>query len=297
MKTKTKKTLRKKHPRNKKTNNLLIFIVIAIVFGSFLTGIGLGYVDGLAHGVVKHPARIAVAREITPTPKPMIPTANVHVPILVYHYVEYVRDVRDTIRKSLDILPPTLELQIQTLQKTGYEFITASDLGQYLDGIKQLPAKPVILTFDDGYGDFYTDVFPILKKYHVMATEYIISGVIGKLNYMTHDQIREIAESGLVEIGAHTVHHPNLKSVTLERAKKEIEQSKSDLENEFGIRVVSFAYPYGGFNSDVADFVKKAGFTNAVTTKGGLIANQENRYTLFRIHPGAAIGEGLLRAI
>lgn len=295
------KKIVKKHRRAKKKNNrsflafLGTIVIIAVIVGCFLLGIFIGFKKGGLRSTSSRPPKIAVTKEVVPVP--VLPTANVRVPILVYHYIEFVKDSRDTIRKSLDIIPPTFEAQIKTLKDAGYNFITASDIGLYLDGKKPLASKPIILTFDDGYGDFYTDVFPILKKYNVEATEYVISGVLGKLNYMTLDQVKEIVSSGLVEIGAHTVHHPNLKSLPLESAKKEIEDSKAMLESDLGIKVVSFAYPYGGYNDDLAIIVKKAGFTSAVTTKGGLIVNQDNRYTLHRIHPGAATGEGLLRVL
>jgi peptidoglycan/xylan/chitin deacetylase (PgdA/CDA1 family) len=229
--------------------------------------------------------------------QPLIPTSNVEIPILVYHYIEYVKDPNDAIRKSLNIIPPIFEEQVKTLKKAGFNFITASDVGEYLDGKKALPVKPVVLTFDDGYEDFYTDVLPILRKNDVKATAYIISGVINKPNYMTEAQIREVNESGLVEIGAHTVDHPNLESLLPDEAKKEIVESKTMLENKFGIDVVSFAYPYGNYNDAIASFVKNAGYTNAVTTRGGITVNQQSRFTLFRIHPGIAIGEELLNEL
>lgn len=292
-----KKPRRKSASHRKKTHKkILAGIIIGVICLSFVAGILIASANSQALSFeIIHSPKMNVFHGNTATT--FLPTSSVKVPILVYHYIEYVRDPKDTVRKSLDILPPTFEEQIKTLKNAQYNFITAAELGQYLDGKRSLPTKPVMLTFDDGYGDFYTDVFPILKKYNVVATEYIISGGIDKLNYMTTEQVREIAGSGLVEIGAHTVHHHNLKSLPLEDAKKEIDLSKSDLEREFGINVVSFAYPYGSYNENIADLVKKAGFTNAVGTKGGYIVNQEDRYTLFRIHPGAAIGEGLLKAL
>lgn len=287
----------KKKGRPRKKNNLVlsyfgVFLVLIIITGSFGFGLLMGFKKGISESPIERPSIIAQAREINSVS--VLPTEDVKVPILVYHYIEFVKDQRDTIRKSLDILPPTLESQIKTLKSAGYSFIVAADLGLYLDGKKPLPQKPIILTFDDGYEDFYTDVFPILKKYNVVATEYIISGVLGRPNYMTLDQVKEIAASGLVEIGAHTVHHPNLKSLSIEIAKKEIEDSKATLESELGINVVSFAYPYGAYDDAIVSLVKNAGYTNAVTTRGGFIVNQNERLTLFRIHPGVATGQGLI---
>lgn len=171
-----------------------------------------------------------------------------HIPVLMYHYVEHVKDRGDKVRISLNTLPETLDLQIKTMKSAGYAFLTASDLADILDGIKTPPPKSVVLTFDDGYRDFYTDAFPILKKYQVKATEYVISGFLNLPNNLTKEQLKEVAQSGLVEIGAHTVHHLALGGANAKKAQGEIESSKIQLEQEINQPVVSFAYPYGSFD-------------------------------------------------
>lgn len=216
------------------------------------------------------------------------------VPILMYHYVEYVTDKNDTIRESLNIKPHAFEAQVKTLKDAGYTFLYASDLGKILDGKKELPEKPVILTFDDGYLDFYTDVLPILKKHKAKAVVYIVPGVLDKPNFMYTSQVQEVAKSGLVEIGAHTVNHRFLKGLLEKTAWDEIIKSKQLLETMFHVPVVSFAYPYGAFDAQAITLVKKAGFTTGVSTLPGIEVNKENRYFLFRIRPGYRTGDDLL---
>ena len=269
-----------------------VIIIGVFVFGILFIGLVLGYFQGKKNKTIQR-----VSPQIVKAVKPTPPTATVRVPILVYHYVEYVKDQRDTIRKSLNIVPSVFEKQITTMKEANFNFITAKDLGDYLNGEKQLPERPVILTFDDGYGDFYTDVFPILKKHHVVATEYVVPGFTNKLNYMTTKQLQEICDSGIVEIAAHTIHHAYLPRLNHEQAVQEIVGSKQALEEEYGISVVSFAYPYGGYDDSVAKIAKEAGFTNAVTTKGGIEVNQDNRFTLHRIHPGYRVGNELIRSL
>jgi peptidoglycan/xylan/chitin deacetylase (PgdA/CDA1 family) len=218
----------------------------------------------------------------------------VRVPILMYHYVEYVKDKGDTIRQSLDITPYTLEQEIITLKNAGYTFLTNSELTQILDGAKRLPNKPILLTFDDGYRDFYTDAYPILKKYNVQATEYLIAGWTGYPNNMTEAQIKEIAADGLVEIGAHTVHHTWLKGLPLKTVQYEVVESKKILEAMIGKPVTSFAYPYGAFDLAAVNAVAQAGFTSAVTTVPGIDQPQIHRYFLYRLRPGGRTGESLL---
>ncbi len=227
-------------------------------------------------------------KEATPTAR-----MTVKVPILLYHYVEYVKDKGDTIRQSLDIIPRVFEEQIQTLLSDSYTFITMDELADYLDGERSLPPKPIIITFDDGYRDLRTDVLPILRKYHVKAVAYIVSGFVDKPNFMSTQELREVASSGLVEIAAHSVHHLNLKAIKPELARKEVEESKTAIEKLVGIPVHNFAYPYGDFNQNIIDFVQKAGYRTAASVIAGSIHSEQDRYFIYRLRPGARTGKAL----
>lgn len=229
------------------------------------------------------------------TPSSPAPLAEtIKVPILMYHYVEYVQDKGDKTRISLNITPYTLEEEIKTLIGANYTFLTNKELADVLDGKVKLPQKPILLTFDDGYRDFYTDVFPILKKYNIKATEYVIAGFLNRPNHLLTRQVEEIIQSGLVEIGAHTVHHAWLKGRPLKEVSAEIFQSRVMLEHQFKINVTSFAYPYGAFDAQAMDVVKDAGFKTAVSTIPGIQQNQLNRFFLYRLRPGGRTGLQLL---
>jgi len=219
---------------------------------------------------------------------------EIRVPILMYHYVEYVKDKGDTIRESLTITPYTFEQQVKTLDDDGYTFMTNAEVADALSGKIPLPPKPIVLTFDDGYRDFYTDVYPILKKYHAKATAYIISGFLGYANTMNAWQVRKIADVGLVEIGAHTVNHAWMKGLPETELVYEVNQSKKTLEGITGKTVVSFAYPYGAFDVPAIQAVAAAGFTSAVSTVPGIDQYQIHRYFLYRLKPGGKIGTSLL---
>ncbi len=222
------------------------------------------------------------------------PQQTFRVPILMYHYVEYVQDKGDKIRISLNTTPFILEEEIKTLAAAGYTFMTSAELADALDKKTTLPQKPIVLTFDDGYRDFYTDVLPILKKYHVKATEYVIAGFLNRPNHLLDTQITEILQSGLVEIGAHTVHHVWLKGKPLKEVTDEVAQSKTILERQFHIPVVSFAYPFGAFDEQAVYVVKSVGFKTSVSTIPGIDASRSNRFFLFRLRPGARTGQVLL---
>lgn len=227
--------------------------------------------------------------------KPLVAKTTVRVPVLLYHYVEIVKDKNDTIRHSLNLTPQTLESQITTLQSAGYHFITASDLANVLDSKMALPEKPIILTFDDGYNDFYTDVLPILKKYQVHATAYIVPGFLNGPNSITSSQLIEATSSGLVDIGAHTMHHTFLKGRDVATIDNEIRQSKLKLENDYHIKVSTFAYPYGAYDANASSLVKKSGFSLAFATMPGIYIGWNNRFTAPRIRPGARTGQALIK--
>lgn len=236
----------------------------------------------------------------TPESTQSVQISNQHVdfklPILIYHYVEYVTDERDTIRKSLNITPATFEAQIETLKSAGYTFITPNQISKIESGRLKIE-KPIIISFDDGYRDFYTDVFPILIKHNIRAVAYVNPGLLDKLNYMYWNQAKEIAKSGFVEIGAHGMSHRSLSSIDPKSAEWEIKESKSTLERKLGIEVTSFAFPYGHYNDQVIEIVKSAGFTSAITTDEGLNEAISEKFTMKRIHPGANIGNSLLNKL
>jgi len=218
-------------------------------------------------------------------------SATFKVPILMYHYVEYVQDKRDTIRQSLNINPDIFESQIKALSDAGYTFMMARELAEVLDGKKTLPQKPILITIDDGHWDVDTVILPILKKYRVKATAYVIPGFTGGSDFMTEKQVKDVIDSGLVEIGAHTVHHIGLKGRPLKIVQYEVDTSKKMLEDTYHIPVLSFAYPSGYFDLQAIQVVKDAGFTTSVSTIPGEEVNQGSRFFLYRLRPGRRTGQ------
>lgn len=215
------------------------------------------------------------------------------VPILMYHYVEYNTDEKDYLRDSLNIEPHIFERQILSLKQNGYSIVTPNQIY----GTKNKYKKPIILSFDDGYEDFYTDVFPLLKKHNVPAVSYIIVNSIGKPNYMNLEQISEISKSGLVEFGSHTMNHSWLKGQSEEKINSELVTSKTELENLLNLKITSVAYPYGVYDSLVLQFAQKAGYTNAVSTDEGVSDSVADLYKLKRIRPGYNVGSNLVYLI
>jgi len=218
---------------------------------------------------------------------------QIRVPVFLYHYIEYVKD--DPERQKLTIPPHVLISQIETLKNAGYTFITPDDLMGDFYTKENLPEKLVVLTFDDGYMDFYTDVFPILKKENVKAIAYIVVDLLNRPNYMFTFQVKEIAQSPLVEIGSHTMNHTWLKGISRESAKYEISQSRKSLQDMLNLPVNSFAYPYGAFDQQTVNLVREVGYTNAVSTIPGIAQTIQNKFFLYRLRPGYKTGEDLIK--
>lgn len=216
------------------------------------------------------------------------------VPVLMYHYVEYIKYENDTIRESLNIEPHIFEEQVKSLKESGYTFITAHELSLVIDGRIPLPKKPVILTFDDGHWDLTTDVLPILKKYNVKITAFIIPGFIGESDFLSEKQMIELKNSNLVNIGSHSMSHTLMTDLDSDRLRYELTESKKILEEKYGLKITAFAYPQGVFNDDVAKSVKESNYSVAFSTIPGITQSSENRYFIYRIRPGRRIGDELI---
>ena len=192
--------------------------------------------------------------------------AKINVPILTYHYIAYNPNPKDKARDALSVPPDKFDLQMDYLSKNGYTPITLDTLYGIYSGQVSIPSKPVVLTFDDGYIDFYTIAYPILRKYNFHAVAFIPTGLVGGSYYMNWGQIKEIQSQGLVTFEAHSVTHPNLASLSYAATLKQMLDSKNVLQSQTGYPVNFIAYPYGASNLSVQTGAKSAGFVGGVGT-------------------------------
>ncbi|MEP6775413.1 MAG: polysaccharide deacetylase family protein [Chloroflexota bacterium] len=213
---------------------------------------------------------------------------QVRVPILMYHYVRTNPIATDLVGADLSVDPQSFAREMLMLSKAGMHTITLDDLYAALTQGHALPAHPVILTFDDGYEDFYTAAFPVLQALHMRATSFIITGKAGWKGYMTWDQMRDIERSGLVQFESHTVNHVELNKISPAKAEQELIDSKSTLEKELGGSVKYLAYPSGRFNATVVNLAQAVGYEAAVTTQYGSLQSSSGLLALSRVRiPGA----------
>jgi peptidoglycan/xylan/chitin deacetylase (PgdA/CDA1 family) len=161
-------------------------------------------------------------------------------------------------------------------------------LRQLFDGIFNdgLPRNPLVISFDDGYRDNYEFAFPILKQYGVAATIFVAAGYVGgvfdRRPIMTQGQIKDLAVHG-IEIGSHTVSHPNLQRLNRERIREELAESKAKLERIIESPVVSVAYPYGLYNHEIIEVAQEVGFKIGVTSVHDFFVNRERVFECPRI--------------
>lgn len=221
----------------------------------------------------------------------------IRLPVILYHYVEYVKDPGDFIRRGLDITPKNFEDQLKTLKDNNYQTYFVKEIPQLLSGKIKYASESAVITFDDGYEDFYTDAFPLLKKYQVKTTIYLIYDFIGKKNYLNEGEIKDIIDSGLVEIGSHSLSHVYLASASASEARKQIFESKQKLEDAYGIKVETFSYPYGAYNKNVIELVKEASYSAAITVKQGLTISKDNLFSLPRLRTGLFSGRPITDVI
>jgi peptidoglycan/xylan/chitin deacetylase (PgdA/CDA1 family) len=209
----------------------------------------------------------------TATPEPPLEAQAAqdmgYVPILMYHYVRSVDPEQDELGYRLSVTPEVFAEQMAWLDENDYTPITAAHLADCLRGWRDCPERPVVLSFDDGYEDAYTEALPILEAYGFTGTFYVVTEFVGRPGYMSWEQIRSMHASGM-EIGSHSLTHPDLALLDAERARAEITESRELIESELGARVRSFCYPIGSYSPEVAAMVLEAGYTNAVTTYPGV---------------------------
>jgi peptidoglycan/xylan/chitin deacetylase (PgdA/CDA1 family) len=208
--------------------------------------------------------------------------SSINVPILTYHYIRVNPDRNDRMGFALSVTPGDFAAQMDWLAQNGYHPITTEDLFAYLAGAQGLPSRPVILTFDDGYADFYTTALPILRSHDFKAVAYVVSGFVGTSGYMTAAQVREADRSG-IEIGSHTVNHANLANLSTAAVRTQLIQSKVFLEQVVEHPVVSFCYPSGKYTAAVAWAVADVGYHDATTTRYGYSFTLANRYVWSRL--------------
>jgi peptidoglycan/xylan/chitin deacetylase (PgdA/CDA1 family) len=201
----------------------------------------------------------------------------------MYHYVRTVLDRRDRVGIDLSVTPAHFAQQMALLHDRGFHTITFDDLLSAIYSGTSLPAKPIIISFDDGYEDYYTTAFPILQKYGFRSTGFIITGKVGQPAYMTWDQLRQLQRSGLTQFESHTVDHADMGHMSIARAHQEMAFSKRTLEQELGTTVEYLCYPSGHYNTGVLSLLSVEGYRAGIGTRPGTVHSVSDIQALTRV--------------
>ncbi|MFT3934243.1 MAG: polysaccharide deacetylase family protein [Chitinophagaceae bacterium] len=184
------------------------------------------------------------------------------VPILCYHQIRNWRPTDSKQAKDYIVPEDAFAAQIKMLADSGYHTISADQLYDYLINGAALPEKPVMLTFDDTDLPQYTIAKPVMEKYGFKGMFFIMTVSLGRPNYMSKDQVKQLADAGN-EIGSHTWDHKNIKKFTEADWAIQIDKPTHTLEAITGKPVKYFAYPFGLWNPAAIPGLKKHGFTAA----------------------------------
>jgi peptidoglycan/xylan/chitin deacetylase (PgdA/CDA1 family) len=177
--------------------------------------------------------------------------------------------------------------QMAFIASHGYETVFVKDVVARYETKTPVPARWLALTFDGGDPGFYTSVYPVLRRLGLKATLYVIVGEVGRPGALTWDRLREMSTSGLVAIDSHSWDHVADECRAPEEARREKALSKSVLEANLGVRVVTYAYPYGAFTNRAKRLLREEGYRGAVGTvyrRGEFDDGDDDVFNLRRVY-------------
>jgi peptidoglycan/xylan/chitin deacetylase (PgdA/CDA1 family)/GT2 family glycosyltransferase len=211
-------------------------------------------------------------------------------PILMYHRIAE-DGPPDTERYR--VAPRAFQEQLRYLWNAGFRSVSLAEWREALHRRQPLPGRCVLLTFDDGYRDFLANAWPLLERYGLRATVFLVADEIGGVNrwdraygheveLLAWDEIRRLRAGG-IEFGSHTASHPPLTGLTPEDVVREAARSRAILSRGLGVPVDAFAYPYGDLDDAVRRLVGATGYTYGLTCNAELSKYDDDLLALPRI--------------
>jgi peptidoglycan/xylan/chitin deacetylase (PgdA/CDA1 family) len=202
----------------------------------------------------------------------------------MYHHVGVPDSSADSIRRDLSVSPARFEAQLRYLVERGYQPITLTDLAMHLQVGRAVPAKPVVLTFDDGFEDQYSNAYPLLRRYGFVGTFFVITRFADeeRPDYMDWSEIELLHANGM-EIGSHSYTHPSLWGKSYDYLVWQVLGSREAIEARTQESVRFFSYPSGQYDQLTIDVLKSAGYWGAVTVEAGSLQSAEAAFEMKRI--------------
>lgn len=226
----------------------------------------------------------------------------------MYHSVSETIEPRRNAYFHICTSPRMFRQQMEFLAQSGYKTIGLGEAVSRLQTGARTAEKVVVLTFDDGYEDFYTSAFPILGRLGFTATVFLATAYIGEdsrkfmnIRCLTWEQIRELGRAGN-EFGSHTATHPQLTTLPAANIQRELQSSKDEIEQRLGGRVVSFSYPFAFpepnriFREKLRNLLLQTRYENGVSTILGMADSRSDPLFLERLPLNSSDDENFLAA-
>ncbi len=243
-----------------------IFVVIAL-------GVGCNFEPVLGKRAEAPPKRFVAT------------TKQFAVPVLMYHRIDNLdeNEQRSPLLCDLTVSPADFERQVKFLVENGYSVLLASEVERAVQEGRELPEKAVCITLDDGYKDNFEQAFPVLLKYKVPATVFLVTNNFGRPDRLSWNDVLEMRAKAGFGYGSHTVHHYDLTSLDQATLDYELAESKRLIEFKIQDKVTSVAYPAGCYNDFVKERAKIAGYVAGWKKGGGVVTPEEDMLMLPRV--------------
>ncbi len=258
----------------------ILVCVIGVCVILLMVTVGVSYknqlerearIDQAVNNAIEHNIDVNKFDEDKNMPKKiyLISEKQLVVPVLLYH--EFYEQEPPKELYGLISTPDKFEQDVRYMLGEGYTFISLDRLIAYRNGVKGIPEKSVVLTFDDGYESNYTMIYPILKKYHIPATIFVIEDKIGTARYFDWDAAKTMNDAGLVSIYSHGHSHVDMTQLDVEVFRDKTANNLNLMEERLGndVRAV-YSYPLGFYNDATNDVLQELGVTFYMTTNLGL---------------------------
>lgn len=244
---------------------------------------------GIALVVVAVAASVAVADLAAAGTAPSTVPHRRSVPILMYHVIS--DPPASAPYPDLYVSRAELQAQVRWLERAGYEAVTLGRVFDAWNGRATLPPRPIVLSFDDGYRSHVTAALPILAARHWPGVLNLDLSNLEPTWGIGVSGVRRLISAGW-EIDAHSLSHPDLRSLSGAALTREVSGSRREIHRRFGVVPRFFCYPAGRYDAETIAAVRAAGFEGATTTELGLASHRAGRFTLARVRISRGDGAG-----